>query len=194
MPPVCAQSGVPIEERPSPAAPLARATTSQLARASSLAYTNNERTEEAGKLISQQQEKEKNVEFDCVSEHNMGSEFTLRRVVCIFGALTADLFLASSSTPLFFFADYSSSYVKIAVITDPQVDHHSVFPCLNLHTPIYNNDTRNNVLVVSFNEVETLGSLDKLSLDNLFIRGLVGATPVSRFKVVASLWTRQIQA
>ncbi|KAL6535185.1 hypothetical protein OROMI_026559 [Orobanche minor] len=171
MPPVHAQSGVSIEERPSPAAPLARATTLQLARASSLAYTNNERTDEDGKLISQQQEKEKNVEFDCVSEHNIGSEFTLRRVVCIFGALTAYLFLASSSTPLFFFdlrngADYSRSYVKIAVITNPQY----------------------------FNEVETLGSLDKLSLDNLLIRGLVGATPVSRFKVVASLWTRQIQA
>ncbi|KAL6552863.1 hypothetical protein OROHE_008227 [Orobanche hederae] len=127
----------------------------------------------------------------------MGSEFTLRIMVCIFGALTADLFLASSSTPLFFFrngADYSSSYVKIDVITDPQVDHHSVFPCLNLHTPIYNNDTGNNVLVVNFNGVETLGSLDKLSLDNLFIRGLVGATPVSSVQSRASLWTRQIQA
>lgn len=69
------------------------------------------------KLISPKRKKGKDDEFDRAFEHILGSEFTLWRVVCIFGAFTMDLFLASSSTPIFFFGKAHFNKVGIFLLS-----------------------------------------------------------------------------
>ncbi|KAL6587909.1 hypothetical protein OROMI_000887 [Orobanche minor] len=196
MPPVHAQSGVPSEERPSPASPHARPTMSHLPRASFLAsdfsrYQLRHHQERHDQLLVRWR-----FSSSLVASHNSRHRHSSWRPAPCHGCRPPDLSMTSCA---------KKPATRFSSISAAPVQQQSDFQTrelkfrgglLNCNDFAIKNSRRSTIIDVQgllmsllfclirypgFDGVETLGSLDKLSVDNLFKRGLVGAAPVSRF-------------